>query len=57
MEPFEQMTREEQLKHLTVDHDIQDAEQWFTGAPSDVEAHQQDHDEWLDDHEHDHAEG
>jgi hypothetical protein len=56
MEPFERMTSEEQPKHLTVDHDIQDAEMWFTGAPSDVEAQQQDHDEWLDDHEHDHAE-
>jgi hypothetical protein len=54
MKPFEQMTREEQLKHLTVDHHIQNAELWFTGASSDVEAHQQDHDEWLsDEHEHD----
>jgi len=47
MKPFEQMTSEEQLHHLKVVHEIPHAEMWFTGAPSDVEAHQQDHDEWL----------
>ena len=53
MKPFEQMTTEEQLKHLKVDHEIQDAEMWFTGAPSDVEAHATDHSEWLgDEHTH-----
>jgi hypothetical protein len=53
MEPFEQMTTEEQLKHLKVDHEIQDAEMWFTGSADDAEAHATDHSEWLgDEHAH-----